>query len=154
MVWVVGIGILAFLLLVFPRQVGGVVLLLIIAGAAIWTYLHFEQRSAERERSRISIAVTANTGCEDPEYPLSVSISNGTRKTIEHLTFDLVAIRPGHSGKFYDRLLSSDRIIPANHTYRACWKLDRSAVRGGGAEKLDVKPLEWTATTSSVRFAE
>lgn len=154
MAWIVGIGIALFLLFVFPKQMGIVILVVIGGAAALFGYLYLEdQRRAEEYRERKeSITLEASydlTKCST-EFPLLVEIRNGYTDTLQSLTFEINGYREGYSSPVYRGYsYKSDRIIAPGETYVACWTqpgLDY------GARATPPQSLNWRATYSYASF--
>lgn len=154
MAWVVGIGIALFLLFTFPKQMGAVILLLVVAGAGVggWLYIQDQQLAEERRQREESITLSAAydiAGCS-AEFPILISIRNGYTQTIESLTFELGGYREGYSSPVYEgSSYKSDRIIAPGETYTACWtqpSLDY------GAQETPPAGLTWRASYSYATF--
>lgn len=154
MVWVVGIGIFLFLLFAFPKQVGGLILLLAAIGGATWAYQSAKSDAEAKERSKIVMSARTDIGCEDPQFPIGVSISNGTKKQINSVDFTLLAKRPGYSSEVYSHFNTSDRILKPGDVYFACWSLASYELNYGKLKGEDIKALNWSTRVASVRFAE
>lgn len=154
MAWVVGIGIFLFLLCAFPKQIGAIVLIIAVCGLFAWLYNDGQMKAAARERAKITMSARADLGCNDPEYPIGVSISNGTTKRINSIYFMLAARRPGFSSDIYSYYHTSDRILDPGDVYFACWSLSSYETSHGKIRGEDIKALNWSTRLSSVRFAE
>lgn len=156
MAWIVGIGVGLFLLFAFPRQMGVVILFLVLAAAGIagWIYLHDQQQAEERRQREESITLSAAYGAGGcaGEFPILINIRNNYTQTIESLTFELGGYREGYSSPVYEgSSYTSDRIIAPGQTYTACWTqppLDY------GAQEVPPAGLTWRASYSYANFAE
>jgi hypothetical protein len=154
MVWVVGIGIGLLLLFAFPRQMGAVILFLVVGAGVLFGFIYnAEQQRAEEHRKKIeSITISAayDPGCE-AAFPILISIRNGYTQTIQTLTFELGGYREGYSSPVYRGLsYKSDRIITPGQTYTACWTqpgLDY------GAQEAPAASLTWRASYSYATFS-
>ena len=156
MVWVVGIGIGLLLLFAFPKQMGAVILFLVLAGAGLFGFITLqEQQRAEEYRKKVeSIGLSASfdmVRCS-AEFPILIGIRNGYTETIQSLNFELGGYREGFSSPVYlGRSLQSDRIIRPGETYEVCWSvpsLDYGATAG------PPQALNWRATYSYAAFGE
>jgi hypothetical protein len=154
MAWVVGIGIFLFFLFAFPKQVGLLILILLGIGAATWIYSTAESNAAAKERSKIVMSARTDIGCDDPQFPIGVSISNGTKKQINSVDFTILAKRPGYSSDVYSHFHTSDRILKPGDVYFACWSLASYELNYGKLKGEDIKALNWSTRVSSVRFSE
>ncbi len=126
MAWVFGIGIGLFLLFAFPKQMGVLILLLVVGAAGLFgfDYLQQQKRAEEYRKREESITLSAayDMGRCSAEFPIFVEIRNGYTETIESLTFELGGYREGHSSTIYKGLsYTSDRILAPGETYTACW---------------------------------
>jgi hypothetical protein len=157
MEWIVGVGVFLVLLFVFPRAMGGLIVLcgLVIGGFLLWTKLESDSRA--REREAVSITATYDIARCSPEYPLLISIGNGSSKTIEAISFGIEGHRTGYSAPLYDSGYagySSDRIITRGSSWVTCWSLPRQ-VYGVSEQSVDLNPpntLIWSAKNQSPRF--
>jgi hypothetical protein len=154
MVWVVGIGIALFLLFTFPKQMGVVILLLVVGACLLFggLYIAEQQRDAEYRKREESITLSASfdvVRCST-EFPIFISIRNGYTETIQALTFDLEGYREGFSSPIYRGVAyKSDRIIAPGETHTACWTqppLDY------GAQEIPPAGLIWRASYSYATF--
>lgn len=156
MVWIVGIGLGLFLLFAFPKQMGAVILLLVLGAAGLFFAIqNAEQRRADEQRKKVeAIGLTAtfdSTRCS-AEFPILIGIRNGYTQTIQSLNFELAGYREGFSSPVYlGRSLRSDRIIRPGETYEACWSvpsLDYGATAG------PPQAMNWRASYSYAAFGE
>lgn len=149
MAWLVGIGIFLFLLFAFPKQVGGLLLLLGIGvGLLFWAgQQESEQRRAE-QRSVSAKAAYDVRFCKEP-FPISVAFSNLGRRATSNITFGLQAHRPGFSKAVLDGYRETDRIIQPGETYVLCWAVP---TQFGEEIPTDVNQLIWSAPIGYVTF--
>ncbi len=121
MVWVVGIGLGLLLLFAFPKQMGALIVLLVLAGAGLFGFLYLQdqQRAEEYRKREESITLSATydaAGCS-AEYPILITIRNNYTQTIESLTFELGGYREGYSSPVYQgHSYESDRIMAPGDT--------------------------------------
>lgn len=158
MAWVVGLGIFAFLAFNFPKQVGGLVLIL-IAAAGAW-YLWDSNEKAKREREKSSIVLFAAmdpSSCPTADHPLRVSFTNGSKRTVTKIDFSITGRRNGYSGAIFSSgygRLQTDRIIPPGQTWHECWS---SPPLSFGVQQNAIIPpqvAEWSASASYITFAK
>lgn len=156
MAWVIGIGVGLFLLFVFPRQMGALILFLLLAAAGIggWLYLHDQKLAEERRQKEEKITLSAAYDINrcSIEFPILITIRNGYTETIKNMTFELGGYRHGYSSPIYrEPFYKSDRIIAPGETYTACWTkppLDY------GAQEISPEGLTWRASYSYASFEE
>lgn len=128
MAWIVGTGLLLLLLFAFPRQMIGLLLVLLFAAGGIFLVLKQKgDRQAEeraRVRSQVTVAVRYDPDLCAPSHPLAITVSNGADRTLKKVSFDLKGYRPGYSdpvleGSWFD--YSTDRIILPSQDWLTCW---------------------------------
>lgn len=148
MVWVVGIGIFLFLLLAFPKQIGAVILLIIVAIGALYFYLYQGQQARARKNAMILATAGADQACGS-EYPLQIKFTNTTSETLLKVNFDLYGYRPGYSDAVVSSYLrSSDRIMKPGDVYSACWRYPEEY-----GKRVDHTGLDWVVRVRSTQFA-
>lgn len=156
MAWVVGIGIGLFLLVAFPKQMGAVILFLVLAGAGLFGFitLQEQQRAEERRKKEESIGLSASfdmVRCS-AEFPILIGIRNGYTETIQSLNFELGGYREGFSSPVYiGRSQRSDRIIAPGETYEGCWSVPSLDY---GAQAGPPQAMNWRASYSYATFGE
>lgn len=126
MAWVVGIGIGLALFFAFPKQMGVLILLLVIGAAGLGGYVYYQdQKQAADYRHRtesITLKATYDPGGCSTEFPILVEIHNSYTDTLQELTFELDGYLEGHSSPIYQgSAYKSDRILAPGQTYSACW---------------------------------
>lgn len=154
MAWVIGIGIGLVLLFAFPKQMGAVILLLVVGAAGLFGYLYIEeQRRDEEYRERqesVSISANFDAGRCSAEFPIIIKISNNNTETLLSLTFGFSGFREGHSSPVYEAIyVTSDRIIAPGQSYEACWAVPKLNY---GAEATPPGTLMWKANPTSPTF--
>lgn len=148
MLWLVGIAIALVLFFVFPRQMGAILLFLVVGVVLIFLYL--QNQSNERADRIAQVQINASFDrdrCSNPEFPVLVSVFNGADKTITRTTFYLQAFQPGYSNSRYSRYTTTDRIIGPRETFSTCWSLDSRQIAS-----LNIAELDWRATSPSISF--
>lgn len=155
MAWVVGIGIFIFLLCAFPRQIGAIILVIVGIITLFWVYSEHNNRQKENAIKKINLFASIQSAlCSDPIYPISVRFFNGTSKTINSISFTISAKREGFSSTIYSRYLNSDKILPANTEYSACWSISDYDLKYGEIKNYPLESLTWSATANNVIFAQ
>jgi len=155
MAWVLGIGIGLFLLFSFPRATLGLVAVLAasLSGFLLWTKL--ENDAHARERASILVTVEHDVAWCSDTHPLAISISNGSERTLERVTFRVEGHRKGYSTPLYEGSnYVSDRIIPPGKNWGSCWTAPQAAY-AAPQDVLNVNlpvTLVWTAKVSFPTF--
>jgi hypothetical protein len=155
MVWIsIIIGIV--LLFAFPKQVGILIgVIVLCAGAA---YLYFEEQDKQRERQRdaVAITITFDTQSCSKEFPLLVSIINGSKNIVEKISWNIGAYKKGYSNNVIDygyssessMPYSSDKILNSGQRLSVCYKTP--SISG----KHIPKELDWSAVRKSISFRQ
>lgn len=150
MAWVVGIGVFLFLLFAFPKQVGSIILLIILAVGAFWLYLSQEQEANARRKAKILTVAGADSVCNDPEFPLKIQFTNTSDEKLLRVSYSLEGFQPGYSDVVVsDYLRSSDRIMQPGDVYSACWRYPEAY-----GKQVDYTGLKWVARVTSATFAK
>lgn len=144
MAWIVGIGIFLFLLFAFPKQIVGLIAILVAAVFGIWAYSSLSETT--RKSSLKSLVVNISATCSQPDYPLHITLTNGTGKTVTSTSFTVTGYKPGYSSSVATEFFTTDKIMKPGDAYAACWR-----VNGYGTE-VDYKALEWKAEVTSLDF--
>ena len=89
MVWIVGIGIVFLLLIVFPKPIAGVAIVagIAIVGFIFWDAIRDYWRAEERKSVQISVVQDLDR-C-NLATPLHITIENGTGRTIKKMRFSV-----------------------------------------------------------------
>jgi hypothetical protein len=150
---VIAVPIVLVCFLLFPRHTLIVVASLACVGAAVGLYLYFQQSDRLNSASLVSGTSSGTSGCQDPDKPVFVELSNVSDRQVNIVRFRLIAKRPGFSGEVYSDYFSSDKIIAPHSEYGSCWALNRYR----GLDTLPGRPapadFEWSVDISSVDFA-
>lgn len=148
MIWILGLLIALVLAFMFPRYVGIVAGVLVVGGALIVAAAWYQGDGAPDAKSLVSVDVSQDSeSCPDPQYPLSVTFTNGSERTVIYVSFELQGRRPGFSSPRYSQYESWDRIMQPGQRYSSCWAVNRY-----DAEEIVVQDLEWTADITHIRF--
>jgi len=118
MAWVIGIGISLALLFAFPRQFGIALVVLVTLIGGIFIYLKVDDKAKEG----VEIRVTYDKAkCNQDKYPLFVEIYNGSRSTINGISYVITAHRPGHSNNIADyNVIDSGAILNQKDSHMYC----------------------------------
>jgi|TARA_R110001583_G_scaffold167075_1_gene319894 hypothetical protein len=153
MVWIaIIIGII--LLFAFPKQVGILIAVIVIGSGA--TYLYFEEQDKQRERQidAVTITITFDKKSCSQEFPLLVSIINGSKNIVEKISWNIGAHKRGHSNNVvdygysseYSTPYSSDKILNSGQRFSVCYKTP--SISG----KHLPNELDWSAVRKSISF--
>jgi len=128
-VWIaVIIGVI--LLIMFPKQIGVLIAVLLVLLGAIFLYIKLDQDAKKAEKDAVSIEITYGSPACAKEYPLAVNFKNGSKKTVSRIKWNVAAYKPGYSGNVaiygsysssYDTPYESDRILEPNQSFGLCY---------------------------------
>lgn len=153
MVWVaIIIGII--LLFIFPKQVGILIGVVVAGIAGIYLYIQAEEDSKQKQRDAVVISVAYDTNACSEEYPLHVSVRNGSKKVVNKVSWNIGAYRQGYSNNVvdygysgeYGTPYSSDKIISPGQGYGLCYKAP--SIQGSHQPQS----LNWSAVRKSIEF--
>lgn len=141
------------LLFLFPKQMAAVIAVAIAAGVGLYVYFERQDRLSREERDKVVVRVEYGANRECPaNQPLSVSIGNGTDRTVTKIEFQLEIRRPGYSHNLIEghgaATFESDKIIKPKDGYSLCHSAPK--LRGDPA----LKDLEYSIAFKDVTFAD
>lgn len=121
-------------------------------------YLH------QQEVNRVSVTLGDRGSCDNPEYPLFVSVSNGSSRVVDEVFFEFSARVPGYSSELVDFGYEKwDKIIKPGETMGACWayrklrpEMDADFEKSMGRPPKPVQDkagLQWAVRRVTVFFA-
>jgi hypothetical protein len=155
MVWIAIIIGMIFLF-AFPKQFGILIGVIVLGSGA--TYLYFEEQDKQRERQREAVAITIifDTQSCSKEFPLLVSIINGSENILEKISWNIGAHKKGYSNNVidygysseYSTPYSSDKILNSGQRFSVCYKTP--SILG----KHIPKELDWSAVRKSISFRQ
>jgi hypothetical protein len=129
MSWLVGfLVIIAFLwfLFNFPKQTLGCGAVIIGGIILLYVYLDYLPRQ-ERERleSQVDVTIKYDTQACNEQFPLQITISNRSGKTVERVDLIVNVYRPGYSTDIsgYDDSYKLDKILAPGESYFSCRRL-------------------------------
>lgn len=86
------------------------------------------------------------------EYPLLVTIMNGSDEKIEYTKFDVSGRVKNYSASIYHAYrLTTDRIIPAKESYTSCWRAPEPTLQG---MQHPIETIIWTVKLDHVSFED
>jgi hypothetical protein len=153
MIWIaIIVGLI--LLFTFPKQVGMLIGVIVLGSGA--TYLYFEEQDKQREKQRdaVVIKITFDIQSCSKEFPLFVSIVNGSKNIVEKISWNIGAHKKGYSNNVidygysseYSTPYSSDKILNSGQRFFVCYKTP--SISG----KHIPKELDWSAVRKSISF--
>jgi hypothetical protein len=118
--------------------------------ALLLAYAWISEWLKEREREKVQLLVTLNDQrCKGTEFPLWITILNGSSKKILEVSMKLSAREPGYSTDLvYGSSYTSDRIILPNEGWSVCYRFPE--LRSGA----DGTKLEWSVKRNWISFEE
>jgi hypothetical protein len=109
-------------------KVVGLIILLAVAGFGALAWYATKQDS-DRAAERAAVTITAQydpKGC-DPKSPISVTITNGSRRTVKSVDIQLEAYEEGHSDNLVDDgPTESTRVMKAGSKLHGCLPLPKT----------------------------
>lgn len=137
-----------FLLFRFPKQMIGLIGMLILIAAIGWYLLVTvpEQQKKELEES-VAISLTYDEKQCGKGYPLRVRITNGSDKTIKKVTWDLNAYVPGYSTDISGyQNYKCDKILKPGQNWETCYSLPSELTNS----KRNLSSLEYKVNWKTV----
>jgi len=154
MVWIIGLVVLILLVVSagFRKFAGIFVLIAVIGGVIYWQY----QENEEKQRDAVTVTVRYDTKSCSKEFPLFVTIKNGSNKTVEKVSWNIGAYKQGYSNNVvdygyyseYSTLYSSDKILNSGQGHAVCYKVP--ALTG----TLEPQNLNWSAVSKGINFEQ
>lgn len=148
MAWAIGIGIFLFLLFNFPKQVVALFFVLAVVGGSLFAWNYWDQQARQAEIQSVLVSTIYSTEACSTDYPMVVTIRNGSKRVLTQVTFDIKGNRPGYSRAIMDssyRSYTSDKIIAAGKDWTMCWTAPGFAYDFPQNQQASVVPsaLEW-----------
>ncbi|MGK6317692.1 hypothetical protein [Neorhizobium sp. DT-125] len=149
--WLIGCIGVAIIFYFSPRT--GVVAIAFLALVWIGLWL-VTDRKAEQASNR-SVFIAASTDqqlCPNPALPVSVSVTNSAGRSLETVSFNLVARENEVSSIVYRASHTVDKTIPPGDSFSTCYGLNplSFAIR---TIRYEARELNWSAEVSLTRFA-
>lgn len=129
MIWaIVAIGFFLVLLVKFPRFTISAVMLV---GAGIGLLIVSGNQESDRRRNEEALVtawadpVIPSAGCK-PDYPITVHFGNGTKRTVNAISWELGIRRRGHSTnlvRFPSLTAKMDRILKPGESVSMCYSM-------------------------------
>lgn len=148
MEWI-GALIFVVLLFIFPKQIGILIAFFVAVIVAIVGYNQYQTYLTEKEQNLVSISVVYSEENCIPPMPLSVRISNKSKREIVEVGWDFVARRPGYSSNLLDYLdqdAKSDKIIKPGEVWDFCYRVPKSQ------RFMEPEKVEWSISGKRVTF--
>lgn len=154
MVWVAAALVAIIGFAIAPRVMFGLIVIAVLGVSGVVGYAAVDKMFSDNLRDKVRVSAKINEFCKDPAFPISVGIFNSSNRTVEHVSFRVIAKRAGYSNSVYDGYYETDKIIKPKETFASCWSTVDYSVRDKDAFRSNLHGLEWDAETSSVRFAK
>ena len=163
MAWILGIAalLLLLLLILFPKATGTLVSVLLVGALLIAWYFYIKDQKHELAESQVSLQIRwagAEDGCSE-QQPLSVTMTNGSEKTVEKVEWAIEVKRPGHSNSLvkdtynFSGGYESDRILEPGDRFGACYRVP--ALRDYAQSTVgDLSGLEYSSFNKRVTFSQ
>ncbi len=130
MIWAGVLVVVVVLLFVFPQQMG-VLLAVIFAGIGITVLIMFiDSYRTEKAEESVSIVVSYVPASCSEDFPLHYKITNGGKKIVNKVEWNITATREGYSNNVvnyiysgydeYDTPFSSDKILKPGEFLSVC----------------------------------
>jgi hypothetical protein len=123
------------------------------AAGMVWSA---ENLRATHFRDAVTVTVRYDTKSCSKEFPLFVTIKNGSNKTVEKVSWNIDAYKQGYSNNVvdygysseYSTPYSSDKILNSGQGHAVCYKVP--ALTG----TLEPQNLNWSAVRKSINFEQ
>lgn len=149
MAWILGIGIFLLLQFTFPRQIVGLILILVVGGAGLYA---FSEMTKEQRRRAVKLTAAYSPGACSPDFPILVAIRNDSDRSVGRTWFSLRGYREGYSKPVLSAtLLNTDKIIGPGEAWAGCWAIPDDY---GRKTHANTSALIWKAEASSVSYVE
>lgn len=152
MVWLIGCTIVMITILISRRA--GIVLVALVTVGWIGLWFILDTTDAQHATHQ-SITITASSDqdyCPDPALPVSVQLTNTSDRTLENVSFTLLAREQGADQIIYRASHTNHKNLAPAETFSACYGLNSLsfAIR---TKDYNARDLRWSAETSLTRFA-
>ena len=122
---------------------GGVILLGLgtCVSGAVWLECRSEAESKAHEEEQAAVSISATF---DDQCPVTVTVHNGTKRTLKSLPFDLMTFMPGNSAPFSKVEHQWTRVVRPGATETQCYSFKGDRARAN--PQLIVRAQRtWTA---------
>ncbi|MBP1844666.1 hypothetical protein J2046_002925 [Rhizobium petrolearium] len=151
MAWIIG-AVAVITTFWFSRKAGAVVLGIL---AAIYVGLFFTaERGDHQVQSNRPVSIVAGPDpqrCPDPSTPVAVTFTNTTDRTLQEISFSLIARQSGHSSTIYRAYHRSDKIVAPGESFSTCYGLNPLSFSNRTIQ-YNARELDWFAEISLTRF--
>jgi hypothetical protein len=119
------------------------------AGGSLYAHHYF---TYEVPKSQVVVTVANDPQACTPQFPLLVSVLNGSSRVIVRTWVYVSAHIPNRSTDYAKfESLDSDRIIPPGEEWRQCWSAQLNSYATGGTQ-VDRGALVWSLGSYRVAF--
>ena len=135
-------------------------IILIVAGLALaiagvlYGYPRYEVQMDAARRSAVEISIDTNNIHCPPNFPIPVTIKNGSDKTVQKIVFWITANRVGYSDFVYSVLVTSTKIQSPGESWSECYDYGGSIDKRKSDEKSFPGMFEWKGFQTQVNFQD
>ena len=101
MIWAATIAIIA-LLFIYPKQTGILLFVLLIGIGIVALIDYLVSGQKEKEQELVSVAVSYNPSSCSKDSPISFKITNGSKKIVNKVSWNIIATAKGSSSNIVD----------------------------------------------------
>lgn len=130
--WIIGLlaffGFL-FFLIKFPRQIlTGIGIIVGCIALLIYAFIYLPDKNRKMLQEKIVVTVSYDTTKCGVGYPLSISITNSSNKTISKVTWNIDAYQSGYSTNLasYNNDYLCDKILKPGERWTLCYTVPSS----------------------------
>ena len=152
MAWLIGCTIVMITILISRRAGIVLVALLAVGWIGLWFILDTKDARHGPRQAITIVASSAQDQCPDPALPVSVHLTNSSDRTLDNVSFTLLAREQGSDQVIYRASHTSRKSLAPAETFSACYGLNplSFALR---TKVYDARNLRWSAEISLTRFA-
>ncbi len=144
------------LLFVFPKQMGILLVVVVVGIVTTYLYLEAENKKQKKQRDDVTVTIRYDTKSCSKEFPLLVTIKNGSKKTVNKVSWNIGAYKKGYSNNVveygysgeYRTPYSSDKILSSGQGHAVCYKVPPLS------RTLEPQNLNWSAVSKSINFEQ
>jgi len=165
MIWAVTLVVIV-LLFIFPKQTGIILTVLLVGIGIVALIDYIVSGYREKEQELVSVAVAYAPDSCDKDSPLFFKITNGNKKIVNKVSWNIIATEKGHSNNIVDYKsfpsyqgeystryhsenstpYSTDKILKPGELFSACYKAP--LIKG----KLPLQDLIWKVSNKHSEF--
>ena len=154
MIWVAVVLGVILLIGMFPKQMLGILGVLVLLIATVFLYFQGQADERQREKDSVQVSVKYDEETCNEEFPLFVAVRNTGYNPVNKVSWNLAAYRPGYSSNVisygtdfsWDTPYYTDKILNTGEEIRLCYKVP--TIDG----KFDPGALNYEITNKTVVF--